>query len=67
VRLLLVYVALMFLGGALDYFVGLAVERLWGSTVSLIAFLALYFLFLWLAWVISVWLTAPRATRPAAP
>jgi hypothetical protein len=42
------------------YFLGLLVEYEWGSHVSLIVFLALYFLFLWVAWVLAVRLTKPR-------
>lgn len=64
--LLIVYVALMILGDIADYLIGLAVERMWGSQASLIVFLALYFLFLWIAWVIAVRITSPKLEeRPA--
>jgi hypothetical protein len=66
VKLLLVYLVFMIAGAVLDYFIGLAVERIWGQTVSLIVFLALYFFFIWAGWVISVWITAPRPARSAS-
>jgi len=37
-----------------------AVEYEWGSQVSLIVFLAPYFLFLWIAWVLAVGVTKPN-------
>jgi hypothetical protein len=44
---------------------GLFTEYEWGQ-VSLIVFLALYFLFLWLSWVLAVHLTKPKtAEQPA--
>ena len=61
------YVVFMIIGDFAAYFVGLFVEREWGSEVSLIAFLALYFLFLWVSWIFAVRITEPRkATTPAA-
>jgi membrane protein implicated in regulation of membrane protease activity len=50
----------MLMGDLAAYLIGLVVERMFGSQVSLIAFLALYFLFLWVAWVVAVRLTAPK-------
>ena len=35
-----------------------------GGHVSLIVFLALYFLFLWIAWLLAVWLTKPKDAEP---
>jgi len=61
VTLLFVYLGLVVLGDLAAYFVGLVVERQWGSAASLWVFLTLYFLFLWLAWIIAVWLTNPKA------
>lgn len=57
--LLIIYLVLMIVGDILDYLIGLVVERMWGAQVSLIVFLALYFLFLWLAWVGAVMITKP--------
>jgi len=62
-RLIIYYVLLMIAGDLSAYVIGLAVERFFGSQVSLWAFLALYFLFLWVSWIIAVWLTEPK---PAA-
>ena len=59
--LLFVYLGLTVLGDLAAYFLGLIVERQWGSAASLWVFLTLYFLFLWLAWIIAVWLTNPKA------
>jgi hypothetical protein len=50
------------IGGGLAAFVGLLVEYEFGPYVSLIVFLALYFIsfFLWVSWVLAVWVTALR-------
>ena len=58
--LIVYYVIFMIAGDFAAYFIGLSVEYEWGSHVSLIVFLALYFLFLWVAWVLAVRLTKPR-------
>jgi hypothetical protein len=50
----------MILGDICAYFLGLFVEYQWGSHASLIVFLALYFIFLWVSWVLSVWVTQPK-------
>ena len=47
------------------YLIGLIVEREFGSQVSLIVFLALYFLFLWVSWLLAVWMTEPKRAAPA--
>lgn len=59
------YLALMVVGDFIAYFLGELTEYEFGSQVSLMVFLALYFAMLWLAWVIAVRLTAPRKTRSA--
>jgi hypothetical protein len=59
--LLIVYLALMITGGDIAaYLIGLVIERN-APAASLPAFLAMYFVFLWVAWVIAVRITAPRA------
>ena len=58
--LLVWYLALVVTGDVLAYFVGLLVEHQWGSNVSMIGFLAMYFAVLWLAWIASVWITKPK-------
>ena len=58
--LLIVYVALMIAGDFVAYLIGLVIERE-APAASLPAFLAMYFLFLWVAWVIAVRITQPRA------
>jgi hypothetical protein len=64
--LLIVYIGLVLVGDAVDYMIGLAVERMWGPQASLVVFLVLYFVFLWVAWLIAVKITAPRAEAKAA-
>jgi hypothetical protein len=65
-QLLAYYIAFMILGDLAAYAVGLVTERAFGSQASLIVFLLLYFLFLWIAWVLAVWLSEPKAkTAPS--
>ena len=59
--LLIVYFVVFMLGGSLSaYLIGLIVERAFGSYTSLIVFLALYFLSLWLSWLLAVRKTQPK-------
>jgi hypothetical protein len=44
----------------LAYLIGRFVEYEWGSYPSLVVFLALYFLSLWVAWLFSLWVTEPK-------
>jgi len=60
VTLIVYYLIFMIAGDFAAYFLGLLVEYEWGSQASLIVFLALYFLFLWVSWVLAVWATKPR-------
>src|SRR6185295_16009791 len=46
VKLIAYYVVLMIAGDLAAYFLGLIVEYQWGTQVSLVVFLCLYFLFL---------------------
>jgi cation transporter-like permease len=66
VLLIVYYVAFMIVGDLAAYLIGLVAEREWGSQVSLIAFLSLYFLFLWVSWILAVWITDPRRVTKAA-
>jgi len=58
--LIVYYVIFMIAGDLAAYLIGLSVEYEWGSHVSLIVFLALYFFFLWVSWVLAVWVTKPK-------
>jgi uncharacterized membrane protein YfcA len=58
--LLIVYVVLVIAGDVVAYLLGLVIERE-VPAASLPAFLAMYFLFLWVAWVIAVRITQPKA------
>jgi hypothetical protein len=54
------YVVFMIVGDLAAYLIGLVAEREFGGQVSLIVFLTLYFLFLWVSWVLAVWVTQPK-------
>jgi hypothetical protein len=58
--LLVWYVGFVLVGDVLDYLIGLFVEYEWGSNASLVVFLTLYFLTLWVSWVLAVWMTEPK-------
>jgi hypothetical protein len=66
VWLIVYYVIFMIAGDLAAYVIGLVTEREFGSEVSLIVFLALYFLFLWVAWVLAVWITKPSQVESAS-
>jgi membrane protein implicated in regulation of membrane protease activity len=59
-QLIVYYVVFMIAGDIAAYLIGLVVEREFGSHVSLIVFLALYFLFLWISWLFAVRVTRPK-------
>jgi uncharacterized membrane protein len=63
VTLIVYYVVFMIVGDFAAYFLGLFTEYEWGSQVSLIVFLVLYFLFLWVSWVLAVWVTKPKTAE----
>jgi cation transporter-like permease len=64
--LILYYVVFMIGGDIAAYFLGLLVEYEWGTHVSLIVFLVLYFFSLWVAWILAVWVTRPRDAASSA-
>jgi len=59
------YVGFMVAGDIVDYFIGLFVERLWPEA-SLLTFLVLYFLSLWIAWLLAVKVTEPKVATQTA-
>jgi hypothetical protein len=59
------YLGFMIAGDLLAYVIGRFVEFQWGSKASLVVFLSLYFLFLWVSWVLSVWVTKPKKLAAA--
>jgi len=65
VSLIIYYVGFVLIGDVADYLIGLIVEREFGSHASLIVFLALYALILWVAWLLAVRMTAPKQAMPA--
>lgn len=65
--LLIYYVAFVFVGDIAIYLIGLGVEHYWPRPiVSLTVFLALYFIVLWVAWLLAVWMSKPKAVATAA-
>ena len=65
VALILYYVGFMVAGDFADYLIGLVVERLWPQA-SLVIFLLLYFVFLWVAWLLAVKMTEPKDGKQVA-
>jgi hypothetical protein len=63
VQLIIYYLIFMIIGDLASYFIGLVVEWEFGQQVSLIIFLTLYFLFLWIAWLLAVRVTEPKHTE----
>lgn len=62
-KLIVYYLIFVTLGDLADYGIGLGVEYFWPGArqLSLIVFLSIYFLVLWLGWVLAVRLTGPHA------
>jgi phosphoglycerol transferase MdoB-like AlkP superfamily enzyme len=60
------YVVFMVIGDFAAYFLGLFSEYEWGSQVSLVVFLALYFAFLWVSWILAVHFTKPKSVEQQA-
>jgi hypothetical protein len=67
VQLIAYYVIFMIAGDLLSYGIGYLVESAFGSRASFIVFLALYFGFLWIAWLLAVRVTEPSPSQPATP
>ena len=58
-QLIAYYAAFMVAGDFADYLIGLVVEHIWPQA-SLLVFLLLYFVFLWVAWLLAVKVTEPK-------
>jgi hypothetical protein len=58
--LMLAYVTLALIGNAIIYFIGLGIERVW-PVASLPLYLLMFFVVLWLAWLVAVKITEPKA------
>ena len=65
-QLIAYYVVFMIIGDVASYLIGLFSEREFGQQVSLIVFLTLYFLFLWIAWILAVRVTEPKPAEVAS-
>ena len=49
-----------------NYFIGLAIEAMWGSGASLLSFLVLFFGSIFVAWQAAVRLSEPKRTDSAS-
>ena len=66
--LLIVYfMVITLVANIATYFIGLIVEHWLGSAASLMVFLTLYFLSIWMAWVLAVRLTEPKVAAAGTP
>jgi hypothetical protein len=63
--LLLTYLLTTLGGIVIVYFLGLAIEQAWPAA-SLPAFLLMFFGMLYVTWIISVKITAPKSEAPAS-
>jgi hypothetical protein len=63
--LIIYYIAFVFVGDIAAYLAGLFIEYEWGEYPSLVAFLAIYFVVLWVAWKLAVRITTPRSLSSA--
>jgi hypothetical protein len=60
--LILAYIAFALTGNAIIYFIGLGIERMW-PVASLPAYLLMFFIVLWLAWLGAVKVTEPKVAQ----
>ena len=65
-QLIVYYLVFMIAGDFADYGIGLVTEKMFGDQVSLIVFLVLYFLSLWIAWILAVKVTRPKPPAQTA-
>jgi cation transporter-like permease len=65
VQLIVYCVVFMVAGDFVDYLIGLVVERVWPQA-SLLSFPLLYFVSLWVAWLLAVRMTEPKAVEVRA-
>jgi hypothetical protein len=60
-KLIVVYIVFVLIGDLGSYFVGRTMEQFLSQSLSLSVFLACFFVVFWLAWVLAVKVTEPRA------
>ena len=60
-QLIAVYVVFVLIGETIAYFIGRTVEHSGSQSLSLTVFLSCFFVVFWLAWVLAVWTTKPKA------
>jgi hypothetical protein len=61
VSLIVYYLTFVIAGDFAAYLAGLFIEYEFGTYASLIAFLGLYFIVLWVSWVLAVWASRPKS------
>jgi len=64
-NLLITFVVTVTLGIIGASWLGVLIDKMTSSFVSLAIFFPLFFLTVWLSWRLSVRLTAPKSTNPA--
>jgi hypothetical protein len=65
--LIVYFIVITLVANAATYVIGLTVEHWLGSAASLMVFLTLYFLSIWAAWLLAVWLTEPKVAAAKMP
>ena len=64
-QIMVYYIVFVLIGDVGSYLIGRAVEQ-WSPTTSLPVFLGCFFVVFWLAWVVAVRVTEPKAKVKAA-
>ena len=60
-KLIAVYIVFVLIGDTGSYLVGRTMEQFLSQSLSLTVFLSCFFVVFWLAWVLAVRVTEPRA------
>jgi hypothetical protein len=61
-RLIAVYIVFVLIGDTGSYLIGRTMEQFLSQSLSLTVFLSCFFIVFWLAWVLAVRMTEPRAS-----
>ena len=60
-KLIAVYIVFVLIGDTGSYLIGRTMEQFLSQSLSLSVFLGCFFIVFWLAWVLAVRMTEPRA------
>jgi hypothetical protein len=68
-NLLVTYVVCLLIGQSITIAVGLSIDKMYSSAISLPVSIAMYFLMFWVTWKIAVRITEPRSAElpPSTP